>query len=153
MRSIGFHSSKGILRFVVLDGSRSAPTVFTHDRRPLQLLDDRPQFVRNAYNLFESILNLYNPDSVAYLLTMNANSQDQIAGLIMPYGALNLLSISSGRKCSEAIIANFSKKFFQNRSAVWDGDKYSSADLVFGVHAPNWTNSERSAALAAWSAM
>lgn len=153
MRSIGFHLSKDILRFVILDGLNSSPNVFAHERRPLQILKSRPEFLRNALNLFESIITQYSPDTIAYVLTMSANSQEQVAGLALPLGALNIICANRPIDCKEMIAQNFSKNFFLQRGAVWDVDKYKSADRIFGRHPPNWTNNERLAALAAWSAM
>ena len=150
MRSIGFHASKGIVRFVVVDGDAQHPVVFRHDRRPLQLLDDRPEFIQNARNLFGNVVASFSPDCVAYVLSMDAKSQDQIAGLVLPFAALNVCARENSRQCSEFIAANFSKSFFASRGASWAGDRYKSADAVLGIHPPNWTNAERLAALAAW---
>lgn len=153
MRSIGFHASKGTIRFVVVEGVSASPVVITHERRPLQLQKDRPAFVRNAKNLIGNVLATFAPDRVAYILSMDAKSQDQVAGLIMPFGALNGCALESEIPCAEFIAANFSKSFFLKNGAVWHGDRYKSADSVLGIHPPNWTNSERLAAMAAWGAL
>lgn len=153
MRTIGFHASKGVIRFVVLEGDASNPTVVTHDRRPLQLIADRPSFVQNARNLFENVLTSFSPDRLAYVLSMDAKSKDQIAGLILPFGALNVCARDHGKSCDEFIAANFGKMFFTGRGATWDGDRYKSADPIFGSHPPNWTKSEQLAAMAAWGTM
>lgn len=153
MRTIGFHASKGIIRFVVLEGSASSPSVTKHERRPLQLIADRPTFIQNARNLFDNVLTSLSPDQLAYVLSMDAKSQDQIAGLVLPFGALNVCARDHAKPCDEFIAANFGKTFFTKRSATWHGDRYASADTIFGKHPPNWTKSEQLAAMAAWGAM
>jgi hypothetical protein len=153
VRTIGFHASKGVIRFVVLEGGVSNPTLVVHDRRPLQLIADRPSFVQNARNLFDNVLTSLSPDRLAYVLSMDAKSKDQIAGLILPFGALNVCARDHGKSCDEFIAANFGKTFFTGRGATWHGDRYKSADPVFGSHPPNWTKSEQLAAMAAWGAM
>ncbi len=150
MRAIGFHASKSIIRFVVIDGNAQNPLVCQHDRRPLQLLDDRPEFIQNARNLFGNVVSSFSPDRVAYVLSMDAKSQDQVAGLVLPFGALNVCARENSKPCTEFIAANFSKSFFSSRGASWVGDRYKSADALLGTHPPNWTNSERLASLAAW---
>jgi hypothetical protein len=153
VKTIGFHASKNTIRFVVLEGNRAQPIVVAHDRRPLQLLPDRPQYIQNARNLFSNVIATWAPDCLAYVLTMNATSQDQLAGLVLPFGALNWCAGESGKPCYEFIAQNFSKTFFTKHSIQWPGDKYKASDTVVGVHPPNWTDSERLAALAAWGSM
>lgn len=153
MRTIGFHASKGIIRFVVLEGTKSNPSVLAHERRPLLLISDRPEYIQNARNLFGNVLATWSADTVAYVLSMNASSQDQLAGLVLPFGALNVCARENGIACSEFIAANFAKTFFVRRGASWGGDRYKAADTLFGTHSPNWTNSERLAAIAAWGIM
>lgn len=153
MRAIGFHASKGVVRFAVVDGDAAHPTVLHHDRRPLQLLDDRSEFIQNARNLFGNVISSFSPDRLAYILSMDAKSQDQVAGLVLPFAALSVCARENLKPCSEYIAANFSKSFFLNRSASWSGDRYKSADVVLGTHSPNWTNGERLASLAAWGTL
>lgn len=153
MRTIGFHASKGTIRFVVLEGNVSNPTVVSHERRPLQLVADRPTFVQNARNLFDNVLNSMSPHRLAYVLSMDAKSKEQIAGLILPFAALNVCARDHGKSCEEFIAANFGKSFFTTRGATWHDDRYKSADPIFGSHPPNWTKNEQLAAMAAWGAM
>lgn len=153
MRTIGFHASKGTIRFVVLEGTATNPTTLTHDRRPLNLIDDRPTFIHNALNLFGNVLSTYAPDRLGYLLSMDAKRQDQIAGLVLPFGALNVSARENGKPCTEFIAANFSKGFFSKRGVSWVSDRYGTADALLGTHPPNWTNAERLAALAAWAVL
>ena len=153
MRAIGFHASKGIIRFVVLDGDAAHPTVMDHDRRPLTLLEDRPEFIQTARNLFGNVLSTFSPDRLAYVLSMNAQSQAQLAGLVLPFGALNVCAREIAKPCTEFIAANFSKSFFSKRGASWATNRYKSADAVLGTHPPNWTDSERLAGLAAWGVL
>src|SRR5688572_26152068 len=122
MRTIGFHASKGIIRFVVLEGDASNPKVVNHERRPLQLIADRPTFVQNARNLFDNVLTSLSPDRLAYVLSMDAKSKDQIAGLILPFAALNVCARDHGKPCDEFIAANFGKTFFTTRGATWHAD-------------------------------
>lgn len=152
LRSIGFHASKGIIRFVVLEGTRQAPTLVTHDRRPLQLSADRPLFIRNARNLFESVLTNVSPQKISYILTMNAKSKDQVAGLILPFGILNFICSERDLSCVEFIAPNFSKNFFSKYKKQWS-NRYDVFDAIVGTHPPNWTDSERLAGLAALGAM
>jgi hypothetical protein len=153
VRTIGFHASKGIIRFVVLEGDVSSPTVVSHDRRPLQLVADRPTYIQNARNLFDNVLTSLSPDRLAYVLSMNAKSQEQIAGLVLPFAALNICAKEHGKDCYEFIAPNFGKTYFTKRNATWHGDRYDSATPIFGSHPPNWTKNEQLAALAAWGAM
>ena len=153
MRSIGFHASKGIIRFVVLDDDTSNLTVIKHERRPLQLVNERTEYIQNARNLFGNVISAFSPDRLAYVLSMDAKSQAQVAGLILPFAALNVCAREAGKPCAEFIAANFSKTFFTTRKASWLQNRYDSADKLLGVHPPNWTNNERLASLAAWGAL
>jgi len=87
------------------------------------------------------------------VLTMSATSQEQLAGLVLPFGALNACAKDAAKSCREFIPPNFGKTFFSNRGLAWPGDRYKASDNLLGTHPPNWTNSERLAALAAWGAM
>jgi hypothetical protein len=153
VRTIGFHASKGIIRFVVLEGQTLSPTVVLHERRPLTLIDDRPEFIQNARNLFVNVVSTYSPDSLAYVLSMNAETRDQVAGNVLPFGALNVCARDKSLSCEEFIALNFSKNFFTNRGVSWLTNRYKSADALLGIHPPNWTDSERLAALAAWAVL
>lgn len=119
VRTIGFHASKGTIRFVVLEGQVSGPTVVQHDRRPLSLIEDRPEFIQNARNLFGNVISTFSPDRIAYVLSMNAETHDQVAGIVLPFGALNVCARDNSLPCSEFIAANFSKSFFTTRGASW----------------------------------
>jgi hypothetical protein len=153
VRTIGFHASKDTIRLVVLDGDVANPTVVTHERRPLALVPDRPQFIQNARNLFTNVISTYSPDRLAYVLSMNANSQDQVAGNVLPCAALCVSARDHTKPCTEFIAANFSKSFFSARGTTLTTDRYKTADAILGTHPPNWTNSERLAALAAWGVL
>ena len=87
------------------------------------------------------------------MLSMNAETHDQVAGIVLPFGALNVCARDNSLSCEEFIALNFSKTFFTNRGASWLTNRYKSADAVLGTHAPNWTDSERLAALAAWAVL
>jgi hypothetical protein len=84
---------------------------------------------------------------------MNAETRDQVAGIVLPFGALNVSARDNSLSCEEFIALNFSKTFFTNRGASWLTNRYKSADAVLGTHPPNWTDSERLAALAAWAVL
>jgi hypothetical protein len=152
MKTVGFHASAAGIRFVVLSGSSPAPAHVEHATRPLKLIDNRPEFLKNALNLFDDILNHTKPDRVSYLLSMDSKTRDQMAANVLPFGALCLAAHQKGIPCLEFIAANFSKKFFVSRGVAWV-DRYKSCDSIIGTHTPNWTNSERLAAIAAWGAM
>jgi hypothetical protein len=152
LRSIGFHASKGVIRFVVLEGDRKSPTYVKHERRPLELIEDSPQFIQKARNLFTAVIQTYQPDRLGYVLSMNAKSQAQLAGLLLPFGALNWCALEAGKPCREFIAANFSKRFFA-KDALTFSDWKSASDDLLGSHPPNWTDQERQAGLAALGAM
>lgn len=152
MRSIGFHASKGFIRFVVLDGERQSPVYVKHEKRPLELIDERPQYIQKARNLFSSVISTYQPDRLAYVLTMNAKSQAQLAGLLLPFGALNLCAADAGKPCREFITPNFSKSFFAKDSITFT-DWKTACNTLIGAHPPNWTDAERQASLAALGAL
>jgi hypothetical protein len=137
---------------VVLEGTAASPQVIKHERRPLQLTDNRPEFMRNARSLFVSIMQTCQPDKIAYVLSMAADSQSQVAGQILPFGALSLYALDNEKECKEFIAANFSKKFFLRHNIKFT-DKYAACDSILGAHPPNWTKSEQLAALAALGAM
>ena len=137
---------------MVLDGDRISPTYFKHEKRPLELIEDRPQFIQKARNVFSSVITTYQPDRLGYMLTMNAKSQAQLAGLLLPFGALNWCAADAGTQCREFIAPNFSKSFFAKDPIVFTGWK-SACDSLLGAHPPNWTDAERQAALAALGAL
>jgi hypothetical protein len=152
MKAIGFHASSGTLRYVIVEGTRNSAKVLAHERRPLTLLDDRPKFFQGAKNLFSSILKGVGPDAVSYMASMNANSQAQLAGIVMPFSILCICAGDANLPCKEFISQNFSKKFFGGLK-LQSTEKYAACDEILGTHPPNWTNSERLAALAAFGAL
>lgn len=152
MKSIGFHASSNVIRYVVVEGTSLNPTVTSHLARPLQIIGDRSKFMRNALSVFNEVLTATAPDRCAYILSMEARSQNQRAALILPFGALALAALDKKIQITEYISPNFSKKFFKQRGRDHK-DKYVACDEILGKHPPNWNRGEQLAALAAWGAL
>lgn len=149
MKITGFHASSGKIRYVTLGGTRAKPVLVDHGERPLQLNDNRTAFAQAARNLFVGIIADQSTEAVAYVLSMDAKTRDQVAGLILPFGVLSVVALDKGLPADEYIAANFSKKPIQPYVASFS-DKYDAADQLFGIPAKKWSNQHRLAALASW---
>ncbi|HEX4712369.1 hypothetical protein [Phenylobacterium sp.] len=105
------------------------------------MVDDRPQFIQKARNLFTSAIQTFQPDRLGCVLSMNANSQAQLAGLLLPFGTLNGCALDANKPCVEFISPNFSKRFFSKDDITFSNWKTACDDLI-GIHPPNWTDQE-----------
>lgn len=149
MKITGFHASSGRIRYVTLDGTKTAPTIVGHGERPLQLNANRSAFAQACRNLFVAIIADQTPASLAYVLSMDAKARDQVAGLILPFGVLNIVALDQGKPVEEFIPANFSKSKLAPFLTPFT-DKYAFVDELIGRPANKWSNQHRLAALAAW---
>jgi hypothetical protein len=152
MKITGFHASSGKIRYVTLDGTKKAPALIDHGERPLQLDSSRSAFAQACRNLFVAILADQSPSCVAYVLSMDAKSRDQVAGLILPFGVLSIVALDQGKPVEEFIPANFSKSKLSPFVSPFT-DKYAFVDQVVGQPKRKWSNQHRLAALAAWMAL
>jgi len=99
--------------------------------------------------LFVAIIADQLPERLAYVLSMDAKSRDQIAALILPFGVLNIVALDQGKPIEEFIAANFSKSKFAPFVPTFT-NKYDFVDQVIGHPQSKWSNQHRLAALAAW---
>lgn len=152
MKITGFHASSGRIRYVTLEGTKAAPVLVGHGERPLQLNENRSAFAQACRNLFVAIIADQAPEGLAYVLSMDAKARDQVAGLILPFGVLNIVALDQGKPIDEFIPANFSKSKLAPFFAPFT-DKYAFIDGVIGRPASKWSNQHRLAALAAWMAL
>ena len=152
MKITGFHASSGRIRFVTLEGTKASPTIVGYGERPLQLNANRSAFAQACRNLFVAIIADQTPASLAYVLSMDSKSRDQVAGLILPFGVLNLVALDQGKTIDEFIPANFSKSKLAPFLAPFT-NKYAFVDGLIGRPASKWSDQHRLAALSAWMAL
>ena len=149
MKITGFHASSGKIRYVTLKGTKAKPVLVSYGERPLQLNSNRAAFAQAASNLFVGIVADQGTEAASYLLSMDAKTRDQIAGLILPFGVLCLVALDQGFPVSEYIAANFSKKPLSPYVSTFK-DKYDFIDQILGIPPRGWSNQHRLAALAGW---
>jgi hypothetical protein len=146
MKVLGIHIATGQLRYSVLEGTKSTPSLLTKDR----LLTPDPKDVPALMDWFETQFNLLlsqsNPDRIAYRLTL-APKKDQLITSSFPVGILTLIAHRSNVPINSYVAGNF----VASRLGLPKGmDIYAYCDSIFGLHPPYWDTNQKHAILAAW---
>jgi hypothetical protein len=85
---------------------------------------------------------------MAYRVSLDANSADQVAYLTFPFGILNLVAHDLSLPISEYVSQSFSKK-----ALGFTGNKFEACDEMIAGSPDKWGDPEKLAALAAWMAL
>jgi Holliday junction resolvasome RuvABC endonuclease subunit len=145
MSALGFNIKKGELWFCVLTGSRSKPVYVQHDRHRFDATQSRSSLAHFFKQTFNEIVDRTNPSKMAYRLSLDANSADQVAYLCFPFGILNLIAHERGNK-----IAEFTSQSFTKKALDFPGDKLDACDARIANPPGKWDRDAKLAAMAAW---
>jgi hypothetical protein len=95
---------------------------------------------------FQHLVATYNPDVIAYKLTLEPNLEQQ-HNLAFPLGILNLLAKKQGIKLDEFS----SRAITPAKLSLKKGtDLDAAVDQTFGTHPPYWDKYQKEAILVAW---
>lgn len=146
IKVLGIHIATGQLRYAVLEGTKTMPTLLGKDR----LLTTDPLNVAELMDWYESqfihILERFKPDRIACRLTLKPN-KNQLFTSSFPYGILHLLAHRKGIPVSNYVSGNY----VSSRLGLPKGTNiYLHCDQVFGSHPPYWDESQKHSVLAAW---
>lgn len=149
MTALGFNLLKGELHLCALRGTRAAPCYVGHDRHRFDPGQPRPELARFFKLTFGEVIRSFEPDRLAYRLTLNAKSADQVAYLCFPFGILNLIGSEKQIPTSEFTTPSFSKKALKYAAA----DKLAACDAMISGFPPGLKEPAKLAALAAWMSL
>ena len=146
MKVLGIHIATGQLRYAVLEGTKSTPTLLAKDK----LLTTDPSNVAELMDWYESqflhLLDQYNPDRISCRLTL-LPKKSQLFTSCFPYGILYLMAHHRNIPVSSYVSANY----VASRLGLPKGTNiYAHCDDVLGCHPPYWDNNQKYAVLAAW---
>jgi len=136
---------KGAVWHCVLEGTRSAPTYVSHSKDRFDADKPRKELANHFKQTFGETISQTRPDRLAYRLSLDANSADQIAYLSFSFGILNLLAHDL-----DLPIREFCSQAFTKSALSYQGDKFDACDERITNRPPKWGNPEKLAALAAW---
>jgi hypothetical protein len=142
--AIGFNISKGAIWSCVLEGTRSAPEFRDLGRQRFNPDQPRPELANYFKQVLGEIIDRVPSPRLAYRLTLNAKSADQVAYLCFPFGILNLVAHERGLAIDQFTTASFSKK-----ALGFTGDRFDACDTIKG-RPENWDRDAKLAALSAW---
>lgn len=148
MSVIGFNIKKGELWYCILDGKRSAPSYVRHDRHRFDATQSRGSMAHFFKQTFNEIIDRAHPNALAYRVSLDANSADQVAYLCFPFGILNLIAHERGTPISEFVTQSFSKK-----ALGFVGDKFDACDACIANPPAKWDRDAKLAALSAWMSL
>ena len=146
MKVLGIHIATGQLRYSVIEGSKTSPTLVAKKK----LLTPDPKNAPELMDWYESqfglILDQYSPDKIAYRLTLNP-MKDQLVTSSFPLGVLNLLAHDRNLPIKSYVSGNFvaSKLGLMKKT-----DIYKHCDQAFGINPPHWDKNQKHSILVAW---
>jgi hypothetical protein len=150
MLILGIELAKSQVKWTLLEGTVDAPVYLSHGKSNYDLSRQRPALLDELNKIFLELLVQHKPSKVAYRVSKNASSIEQIAYLHYPFGVLLL-------RCNELKIPTEefnSSSFTHKRLRFPKGTpKYEACDSKIGSHAPGWDDQQRNSALSAWSAL
>lgn len=146
MRVLGLHLLTGQLRFSVLEGTRSSPSLVEKGRLVTTDPEEAPALMDWYDSQFRQLITSQNPDKLAYRLTLDPK-KDQLICSEFPLGILNLIAYQE----SLPINSYTSRSFTPSRLGLAKGaDLYAHCDSVFGLHPPYWDKNQKNSLLVAW---
>lgn len=146
MKTIGFYLAKSQLRYTVLEGARSAPTLVHKERLVTIEPGNVPALMDWFDTQFGSILSQHRPDAIGYRLTLEPN-KEQLFTTEFPCGILNLHAYNNRIPIMEYTPQAYvgSKLGLPKAACLFD-----HCDHVLGSHPPYWDKSQKYSVLAAW---
>jgi hypothetical protein len=145
LSSLGLNISKGIIWFCALDGPRSGPVHLESGRQRFNPNQSRPDLANYCKQAFGELIDRFPSSRLAYRLTLNAKSADQVAYLCFPFGILNLVAHERGLAIREFTTPSFTKK-----ALGFVGDKFDACDSMITSRPEKWDRDAKLAALSAW---
>lgn len=146
MKALGISLHKDYLRFAVLEGSKTNPTLVEKGRIKTTDPDEVPQLMDWFETQYSQLISVHAPGVVAYKLVLEPKL-DQQHYLSFPMGILNLLARKNG-----ILINEFSgKAITPNKLGHVKGtDLFNLVDKTFGMQPPHWDKYQKEAILVAW---
>lgn len=148
MTALGFNIKKGELWLCLLEGNRTGPIYLSHDRHRFDADQPRSSLSHFFKQTFGEVIDRTRPDRLAYRVSLDAKSADQVAYLCYPFGILNLIAHERRTPILEFVTQSFSKKALE-----FAGDKFDACDARIANPPPKWGRDAKLAALAAWMAL
>lgn len=146
MRVLGVHLLTGQLRYTVLDGTGSNPSLVEKGRLVTTDPLDAPSLMDWYDSQFRQLISTHQPDKLSYRLTLDPK-KDQLICSEFPLGILNLIA----HQKSIPISGYTAKSFIPSRLGLSKGsDIYAHCDTVFGTHPPYWDKNQKNSLLVAW---
>jgi hypothetical protein len=146
MRVLGIHLLTGQLRFSVLEGTKSDPSLFEKGRLVTTDPEDAPALMDWYDSQFRLLITSHSPDKLAYRLTLDPK-KDQLICSEFPLGILNLIA----HQKSLPISSYTSRSFTPSRLGLAkNADLYAHCDTVFGLNPPYWDKNQKNSLLVAW---
>ncbi|WP_149802500.1 hypothetical protein [Mesorhizobium sp. NFR06] len=149
MANLGFDLGKDNIFWCALDGARGAPVYVAHGVENYRVDDYREDLIVKSGAIFLRLINRIKPIKVAYRLSLDAASSDQIAYLHFPIATLISVCRQAKVPSSEFYTRSFTHKLFGLDKSE---SKEDACDRLIGEHAPNWKRI-RNATLACWASL
>jgi hypothetical protein len=146
MKVLGIHIATGQLRFSVLEGTKTSPSLIAKDKLTTLTPQQVPALMDWFDTQFGMMLDQHSPDKIAYRLTL-APKKPQLFTSIFPFGILNLKSNQRGIPIECYVSGNYvASKLGLPKTT----DIYAHCDTVFGDNPPYWDKNQKHSVLAAW---
>ncbi len=146
MKVLGIHIATKELRYSVLEGSKSSPTLVAKDKLITTDPKKAPELMDWYETQFNLILDQYSPDRISYRLTL-APKKDQLLTSSFPLGILNLLAHHRSLPINSYVSGNFVASKLNIPKGT---DIYEYCDQVFGTNPPYWDKNQKHSILVAW---
>jgi len=121
--ALGFNIKKGELRHCVLSGTRREPVYASHGRGRSDPNQSRTALANYFKQTFGEVIFRTTPDRLAYRVSLDAKSADQVAYLTFPFDILSLVANDRSLPISEYVSQSFSKK-----ALGFSGTKFKACD-------------------------
>lgn len=146
MAVLGLHLQKGLLRYAVLEGTKSTPVLVAKDRLVTPDPTHVPALMDWYDTQFRQLIADHEPKRIGYRLTLEPK-KDQLFYSEFPFGVLNLIAHQHALRA----ISYTSKSFASSRLGLAKGtDLNDHCDTVFGKNPPYWDINQKYAVLVAW---
>jgi hypothetical protein len=120
----------------------------SHSRDQFDANKPRKELANYFKQTFGEAISRTGPDRLAYRLSLDAKSADQIAYLSFSFGILNLIAHDL-----DLPIKEFCSQAFTKSALGYQGDKFEACDDRIADRPSRWATPEKLAALAAWLAL
>ena len=149
MPILGINLEKNGMRYAVLDGTRSQPSIIHYEKVSATNFSNIPQAMNWYETTFQNLITRFRPTELGIKVSLQAD-KDEIAPWYYPLGILHKQAFQNGIATAEFVAANFtSSKFGLNKETTI----YDHIDNIFGVFTPKWDKNQKYALLAAWMLM